>query len=158
MIAISIITRKLREGKTYEDFRKAWYHTVGFGTTSKLYTAINALDQREIIVIGFVEVKLGQDPMEILRIDIKERLDNPLETVIEPKIGRTYGILVSEDDFSSTGKIEYKPTSINGKETDFAEISQGLALAQKLITQAAAEREKAKKRPKLDLEAGAFTI
>jgi hypothetical protein len=145
MITISIINRKLRKGKTYEDFRKAWYHTVGFGTTSKLYTAINALDQREIIVVGFVEVKLGQDPMKILRIDVKERLDNPLEAFIEPKIGRTYGILVSEDDFSSAGKIEYKPPSIDGKETDFTEISQGLALAQKLITQAAAEREKAKK-------------
>jgi hypothetical protein len=145
MITISIITRKLKKGKTYEDFRKAWYHTVGFGTTSKLYTAINALDQREIIVVGFVEVKPGQDPMKILRIDVKERLDNPLETVIEPRIGRKYGILVSEDDFSSTGKIEYKPPSINGKKTDFTEVSQGLALAQKLITQAAAEREKAKK-------------
>ena len=85
MIAISIITRKLKKGKTYEDFRKAWYHTVGFGTASKLYTAINALDQREIIVVGFVEVKPGQDPMKILRIDVKERLDNPLETVIKPK-------------------------------------------------------------------------
>ena len=145
MIAISIITRKLKKGKTYEDFRKAWYHTVGFGTANKLYTAINALDQREIIVVGFVEVKPGQDPMKILRIDVKERLDNPLETVIEPKIGRKYGILVSEDDFSPTGKIEYKPPSIHGEKTDFTEISQGLALAQKLITQAAAEREKARK-------------
>ena len=145
MITISIITRKLKKGKTYEDFRKTWYHTVGFGTSSKLYTAINVFDQREIIVIGFVEVKPGQDPMKILRIDVKERLDNPLEAVIEPKIGRTYGILVSEDDFSSVGEIEYKPPSVNGKKTDFSEISQGLALAQKLIAQATVERDKAKK-------------
>jgi len=145
MITISIITRKLKKGKTYEDFRKTWYHTVGFGTSSKLYTAINVFDQREIIVIGFVEVKPSQDPMKILRIDVKERLDNPLEAVIEPKIGRTYGILVSEDDFSSVGEIEYKPPSVNGKKTDFSEISQGLALAQKLIAQATVERDKAKK-------------
>jgi hypothetical protein len=145
MITISIITRRLREGKTYEDFRKAWYHSIGFGTTTKLYTAINAFDQREIIVIGFVEIKPGQDPVKILQIDVKERLDNPLEAVIEPTIGRTYGILVSEDDFSSTGKIDYKPASINGKETDFNEIAQGLALARKLITKAAAERDKDKK-------------
>jgi hypothetical protein len=146
MIIISIITRKLRKGKTYEDFRKAWYHTVGFGTTSKLYTAINAFDQKEIIVIGFVNIEPGQDPMKILRIDVKERLDNPLETVIKPKIGRTYGILVSEDDFSSAGEIEHRPPSINGKETDFTEISKGLALAQKLITQAASERDAARKK------------
>ncbi len=28
---VSIITRRLEDGKTYEDFRKAWYHTIGFG-------------------------------------------------------------------------------------------------------------------------------
>ena len=145
MMIISIINRRLKKGKTYEDFRKAWFHTVGFGTSSKLYTAINAFDQREIIVIGFVEIKPGQDPMKILRIDIKERLDNPLEGVIEPEIQRTYGILVSEDDFSSAGEIEYKPSSVNGKETDFAEIAQALAPARKLITETAAERDKAKK-------------
>jgi hypothetical protein len=146
MIVISIITRKLRKGKTYEDFRKAWYHIVGFGTASKLYTAINAFDQREIIIIGFVEVKSGQDPMKILRIDVKERLDNPLEDVIEPEIGRRYGILVSEDDFSSVGEIKYKPPSINGKETDLTEISQALALARKLITLAAKERDTKKEK------------
>jgi len=82
MITVSIITRRLREGKTYEDFRRAWYHSVGFGTSSKLYTAINVFDEREIIVIGFLEVKPGQDPMKILQIDVKERLDNPLKRAL----------------------------------------------------------------------------
>jgi hypothetical protein len=53
--------------------------------------------------------------------------------------------VVSEDDFSPSGKIEYKPASINGKETDFEEIAQGLALAKKLIAQASKERDEAKK-------------
>ena len=26
MITVAIVTRRLKEGKTYEDFRKAWYH------------------------------------------------------------------------------------------------------------------------------------
>jgi hypothetical protein len=29
MITVAIITLRLKEGKTYEDFRRAWYHTVG---------------------------------------------------------------------------------------------------------------------------------
>jgi hypothetical protein len=145
MITVSIITRRLKEGKTYEDFRKAWFHSVGFGTTSKLYTAINAFDPREIIVVGFVEIKPGQDPLKILRIDVKERLDNPLEAVIEPEISRTYGILVSEDDFSSAGQMKYKPPFVNGNETDFREIAQALELAQKLIAQVAEERDRAKR-------------
>ncbi|MDY9923201.1 hypothetical protein [Methanobacterium sp.] len=38
--------------------------------------------------------------MSVLRIDVKERLANPLDKVIEPEIGRAFGILISEDDFS----------------------------------------------------------
>ena len=148
MIFVSILTRRLKQGKTYEDFRKAWYHTVGYGTGTpgKLYTAINAFDPQEIIVIGIAEIKSEQDAMKMLRIEVRERLDRPLEAVIEPEMGRTFGIVVSEDDFSPSGKIEYKPASINGKETDFEEIVQGLALAKKVISMASQERDEAKKR------------
>ena len=145
MIGISILTRRLKEGKTYEDFRKAWYHTVGYGTPIKLYSAINVFDPLEIIVVGIGEITLEQDLLKMLRIEVKERLENPLDAVIEPEIGRTFGIVVSEDDFSPSGKIKYKPASINGKETDFEEIAQGLALAKKLIARASKERDEAKK-------------
>jgi hypothetical protein len=144
-MVISILTRRLKRGKTYEDFRKAWYHTVGFGAPCKLYSAINAFDQREIIVVALGEMGPGQDPMKILRTDVKERLEHPLDAVIEPKIGRTFGIVVAEDDFSPAGEMAPRPASINGKETDFREVFQGLALARKLIAQAAAERDRARK-------------
>ena len=98
MITVSIVTRRLKEGKTYEDFRNAWYHTVGFGASSKLYTMLNAHDPREIIVIGFVEAELDECQAK-LDIDVKERPNNPLDDVIEPEIGRKFGILISEDDF-----------------------------------------------------------
>ena len=52
MMALSIVTRRLEKGKTCEDFRKTWYHTVGFGTPCKLYSAINPFDQREIIIVA----------------------------------------------------------------------------------------------------------
>ena len=32
---VAILTRRLREGKSYDDFRKAWYHTTGFGVEGK---------------------------------------------------------------------------------------------------------------------------
>ena len=147
MIFLSLLTRRLKQGKTYEDFRKAWYHTVGYGTPGpgKLYTAINAFDPQEIIVIGIGEIKPEQDLMKMLRIEVKERLDRPLDAVIEPEMGRTFGIVVSEDDFSPSGKLEYKPASINGKETDFEEIAQGLALFKKLIAMAPQIRDEEKK-------------
>jgi hypothetical protein len=148
MMVLSILTRRLKEGKTYEDFRRAWYHTVGFGAPAKLYSAINAFDPREVIVVALGEIPPGQDPVKILRIDVKERLEHPLEAVIEPEIGRTFGIVVSEDDFSPEGSIEFKPAAVGGKETDFREVAQGLELAKKLITQASAERDELKSRSK----------
>jgi hypothetical protein len=44
--------------------------------------------------------------------------------------------------------MEFRPASINGRETDFKEIAQGLGLARKLLAQAAAERDRARKEAK----------
>ena len=142
---VSILTRRLREGKTYEEFRRAWYHTVGFGMPGRLYTSINVFDPREIIVVAIGEVKPGKDPMDLLRIDVKERLEHPLEEVVEPDIGRTFGILVAEDDFSPEGRLAYQAASVGGKSTDFAEVSRALEMAQTVIARAGEERDRAKK-------------
>lgn len=53
---VTIIRRKHRDGKTLDDYRKAWFHTSGFGTPMTKYTVINAFDPREII---YVAVKGG---------------------------------------------------------------------------------------------------
>lgn len=147
MMFISILTRRLKRGKTYEDFRKAWYHTVGYGAPVRLYSAINVFDQREIIVVGMGEISPGQDLSKLVNIEVKERLDRPLEGVIEPEIGRTFGIVVSEDDFSPRGRMEFRPASVKGQQTDFKEVAQALATAQEWLTRAAAQREAAKKQP-----------
>ena len=149
MKVLTILTRRLKEGKTYDDFRKAWYHTVGFGLPTRLYSAINAFDTREIIVVAMGEVDADQ-AVKMLRTDVRERLEHPLDGVIEPEIGRTFGIIVAEDDFSPQGSLEIKPASVGGRETDFAEVAQGLAVAKRLIAQAAAERDEAKKSIKRD--------
>jgi len=145
LMVISILTRRLRPGKTYEDFRKAWYHSMGFGIPCRLYSAINVFDQREVIVVGLGEVQHGQDPMALLRTDVKERLEHPLDDVIEPDIGRRFGIVVSEDDFSPLGELGDKPASVDGKLTDFGEVAAGLALAGRLFKQASEERDEARK-------------
>ena len=141
MIQAAIIKRRLKEGKTYEDFRKAWYHTIGFGTANKMFTIINGLDPREIIVIGFNETSLEQ-VRALADIDIRERLNNPLDEVIEPEIGRTFGILIAEDDFSSPGSLSYRAPSVGGKETDFKEIDRTLQEAAKIIAEVSQKRDR----------------
>lgn len=142
---ISILTRRLKAGKNYEDFRRAWYHTVGFGSEVKFWTALNVFDSQEVIVVASGEIPPGLDPMELLRIDVKERLDHPLESVIEPEIGRTFGVVVAEDDFSPAGQIEYRPATVDGHPTDFGEIDRALSLARRVIAQASKERDQTKK-------------
>lgn len=48
MIQVAIVKRRLKEGKMYDDFRKAWYHTTGFGTNNQMLTVLNAANPREI--------------------------------------------------------------------------------------------------------------
>lgn len=143
MIQVAILTRRLKEGRTYEDFRKAWFHTVGFGTANRMYSVINAFDPREIIVIGLTEFTL-EDFAAGLKIDVKERLDHSLDDIIEPEIGRTFGLLVSEDDFSASGAIEYKPPTVDGKETDLDLFFKDIQKVAEMINEASAERDRAR--------------
>ncbi len=143
MITVAIITRRLREGKTYDDFRKAWFHTTGFGTFSKLHTMLNVNDPREITVIGFVEMSMD-DATAQLEMDVKERLSHSLDEIIEPEIERRFGILISEDDFSAEGNIDYKPASINGKTIDVEEVSSGLSQLGEAIKEASGKRDRSK--------------
>jgi hypothetical protein len=132
MIQVSIIRRTLREGKTYDDFRAAWYHSVGFGVANRMLTMLNVANPREVIVIGLTEVTLEQ-ASSLIAIDAKERGEHPLDDVIEPEIRRTFGILVSEDDFSAAGDVELKPASVNGEVTDMAAVDVALRAGAELL-------------------------
>lgn len=148
MTTVSILTRRLREGKTYEDFRRAWFHTTGFGVRGKvvegsnarLLTFINVFDPREVIVLGFATTTLGQ-LKDALDIDVKVRGENPLDDVIEPAIGRSFALQVAEDDFSAVGDIPYCPAMIGGKETDMAEFKKNMNAIAGLYTAAAKKRD-----------------
>lgn len=145
---ISILTRRLREGKTYEDFRKAWFHTTGFGvegkdkegSSNRMFSMINIFDPGEVIVIGF-STTTPEQLEEALNIDVKVRGENPLDEVIEPEIGRKFCALVSEDDFSAAGDIPYKPAMIDGKVTDMAEFATMLQVLQGLFGSAGKKRD-----------------
>jgi len=145
---VSILSRRLREGKTYDDFRRAWFHTTGFGvkgkevkgSSNRMFTAINVFDPREIIVMGFGTVTLEQLE-DALNIDVQYRDENPLDEIVEPDIGRTFCALVSEDDFSAVGDIPFTQPSISGKETDMVEFGRNLLAIRKLYEVASQKRD-----------------
>ena len=145
---VSILTRRLKEGRTYEDFRRAWFHTTGFavkgkdagGGKAELLTFINIFDPREIIVLGFAATTLEQ-LKDALDIDVKVRGENPLDDVIEPAIGRAFALQVAEDDFSAAGEIPYSPAAIDGNTTDMAEVAEDLRALAGIYATAAKKRD-----------------
>lgn len=132
MIAVAILRRRLREGRTYDDFREAWYHGVGFGTPNRMLTALNVADPREVIVIALTETS-PESAARLLGADAAERSASPLDEVIEPAIDRTFGILVAEDDFSPSGPISYRAAAVGGVETDLGEAQKFLELGAALL-------------------------
>ena len=132
MIQVSIVTRTLREGKTYNDFRRAWYHSVGFGTTNKMLSMLNVANPREVIVVGLTDVS-EESANDLIALDAKERREHSLDDVTEPEIQRTFAILVSEDDFSASGEIDFKPPTVGGEVTDMVEVDEALRIGTELL-------------------------
>jgi hypothetical protein len=135
MVVVAILRRRLRQGKSHEDFRRAWYHTVGFGVANRMLTVLDAADPRQIIVIGLTETS-AEEVGKLIAIDVAERENNSLDEVVEPQVERSFGVLIAEDDFSASGAVDYRPAGVNGVQTDVAkvatDIEQGAALVARL--------------------------
>ena len=134
MIAIAILKRRLREGRTYEEFRRAWFHEEGFQAPNRMLTALSIADPREVIVIGLTEVASAADGARLIGIDQQERGASPLDEIIEPDISRDFGLLVAADDFSAAGPLGYTPAIVDGRPADFEQIAEFLALGRQLLS------------------------
>jgi hypothetical protein len=98
---VSVLMRRLKEGKTYADFRAAWKPEKGFGIPTRVVTAQGIDDPREIITIGFSELEPEDIPAFLDRVGPQEQLRHDrIEEVIEPEMTRSFYIQVAEDDLT----------------------------------------------------------
>lgn len=101
MIVISVLVRRLREGKTYEDFREAWLPEQSFGFPTRVLSAQRVDDQREVLTIGFSELDEAQAEAQFQRIGRQEqRRHDRIDAVVEPDMTRQFYVQVADDDFS----------------------------------------------------------
>jgi hypothetical protein len=124
-VIVSILVRRLREGKTYDDFREAWLPEKGFGWPTRVVTAQRMDDPREIVTIGFSDITpeqgealLAQVGLEASGAERSEAAGEPddehlgevadeqlrrrsrIDDVIEPEMTRTFYVQLAEDDLT----------------------------------------------------------
>lgn len=80
MIVISVLKGRLREGKSYEDFRAAWLPEQGFGFRTRVLTAQSVDDDRELITIGFSEMDEAEAQAQLRRIGPQGSVDTTRST------------------------------------------------------------------------------
>ena len=148
MKLVAIIHRRLKEGKTYDDYRKAWFHATGFGIPTTMYTVINAFDPKEIISVavisggsaGYEEMKSKLQSM--LVTDVKERNASPLDDIVEESIVRHFGLVIAEDDFSPADALQYVAPTVDGQKSDYGEFVRMSSEMAQFIAEAGAKRDK----------------
>lgn len=98
---ISVFVRRLRDGKTYEDFRKAWLPDKGFGVPTRVVSGRRADDEREIITIGFTDISDDEAEAFLAKIGPQESVRHDrIDDVIEPEMTRTFYIQIADDDLT----------------------------------------------------------
>lgn len=98
---VSVFVRRLRAGRTYEDFRRAGYPHDGFGVPTRVLNAVRLDDEREILSVGFVDA--GEDDLEALmeRVGAQEAARHTeIDGVIESTELRGVYRLVDDDDLT----------------------------------------------------------
>jgi hypothetical protein len=100
-VLISILVRRLRDGKTYEDFRAAWLPDKGFGVPTRVVSGQRMDDPREIVTIGFSDMEPEEAEAFLERVGPQESVRHDrIAEVIEPEMTRAFYVQVADDDLT----------------------------------------------------------
>jgi hypothetical protein len=105
---IPVLARRLRPGKTYDDFVQAWYPEQGFSFPGRgPILARNVEDEREILAVGFVDLPGREELQEALtRVAAQEAArHDKIDEVIESTTLRGIYEVTAEFDFSTDESV-----------------------------------------------------
>jgi hypothetical protein len=98
-----VFVRRLKPGKTYDDFVRAWYPDKGFGVDEgRVYLAVKGDDPSEVLTFGVLEPPPGDLDSFVARIAQQEatRHDRIAEVIEETTLRAMYEV-VGNFDFST---------------------------------------------------------
>ncbi len=101
MLAVVFI-RRLREGKSWDDFRDAWYPDNGFGVPARVIAGPSTTDPRDIVTVGFVDVApedLASVGEQVAAAEATRH--DRIAEVIERTEVRTFFEVMGDHDFSA---------------------------------------------------------
>jgi hypothetical protein len=107
-VYVSVLIRRLKPGKTYDDFVRAWYPDRGFGIGGRgPILARNVDDEREILAVGLMELDSAETIDEVMaRIGTQEEVRHErIAETIESTVARGIYQVVDEFDFSTDDAV-----------------------------------------------------
>jgi hypothetical protein len=100
---VFVLVRRLKAGKTYQDFKAAWYPQTGFGVPTRVINAVRRDDPSEILSIGFIDTDSGTLDTVLARVGAAEaKRHEHIATVIEATVHRGLYQIVDDQDFTDT--------------------------------------------------------
>jgi len=100
-VIVAIFIRRLKEGMTFEDFKRAWEADKGFGAPTRVFSAVALDDPRLVLTIGFVAVTEEMLAAGLGAVASQEQVRHDrIDDVIESTEVRAMYELRSEHDFT----------------------------------------------------------
>lgn len=101
-MVIALFRRRLKDGKTFADFKDAWEAEKGFGVPARVIAASRLDDPREILTVGFVAIPSQALDAAGAAIATQEATRHSrIDEVIETTELRAFYAVESEHDFSA---------------------------------------------------------
>ena len=98
---VAVFRRRLRPGKTLEDFTRAWEAERGFGVPGRVFTAVSLSDPRNVLTVGFVDLDPADLEASVAKVAEQEHERHErIAEVIESTELREFYELGSEHDFT----------------------------------------------------------
>jgi hypothetical protein len=107
-VYVTVLIRRLKPGKSYDDFVRAWYPDKGFGIGGRgPILARNVDDEREILAVALMDLDSGETLDEVMaRIGAQEAVRHErVADVIESTVAHGIYEVVDEFDFSTDDAV-----------------------------------------------------
>jgi hypothetical protein len=96
------LVRRLKEGRTYDDFHNAWFPDQGFGVPARVRNACRVDDPRELLSVGFLDMPVAELAAGLDRVAAAERSRHErIARVIESAVITGIYEVLDDYDFSS---------------------------------------------------------